>query len=287
MSERLADVSARIDNVQQLDAVVTAMRGIAAARAQQSRGLLAGIEAYAQSISDGIGLALDLLDSPPSFVADAADRNALVLFCAEQGFAGAFTDRVLEAAGAEAKTAHLIVVGSRGSAIAAERGFLCRWTTSMATQIGAVSAVANRVADALYSGIVGGVFSRACVIFPRLDSDHRILIERVALFPLDIERFRGRARAIPPITTLEPAMLIERLVAEYIFARLSEAAMQAFAAENQARVDAMSSASSNIDRALAELKQRQNQVRQEEVTAEIVELATGAASRFDPDLARP
>jgi hypothetical protein len=42
MAERLADVVAQIQNVRQLEAVVTAMRGIAASRAQQGRSLLAG-----------------------------------------------------------------------------------------------------------------------------------------------------------------------------------------------------------------------------------------------------
>lgn len=36
MAERLADIVAQIQNVRQLEAVVTAMRGIAASRAQKS-----------------------------------------------------------------------------------------------------------------------------------------------------------------------------------------------------------------------------------------------------------
>ena len=36
MAERLADIVTQIENVRQLDAVVTAMRGIAASRAQKS-----------------------------------------------------------------------------------------------------------------------------------------------------------------------------------------------------------------------------------------------------------
>ena len=37
MTERLADVSARIDGIRQLGAVVNAMKGIAAARASTAR----------------------------------------------------------------------------------------------------------------------------------------------------------------------------------------------------------------------------------------------------------
>ena len=55
MAERLSDVSAQIRNIRQLEAVVAALRGIAASRAQQARFLLAGIEAYSAIVSRAIG----------------------------------------------------------------------------------------------------------------------------------------------------------------------------------------------------------------------------------------
>ena len=51
MAERLAGIVTQIQNVRQLGAVVTAMRGIAASRAQEGRSLLAGIEAYTDVVS--------------------------------------------------------------------------------------------------------------------------------------------------------------------------------------------------------------------------------------------
>ena len=52
------------------------------------------------------------------------------------------------------------------------------------------------------------------------------------------------------------------------------------AAENEARVETMAAARREIDRQLGELQATQRLVRQEEITAEIVELATGeTASR--------
>lgn len=277
MTERLADVTARIDNMAQLDAVVTAMRGIAAARAQQSRGLLAGIEAYAEAVAQGIGQALGLLDdgAAPEPQGRAGGR-ALVLFCAEQGFAGAFSDRVLDAAGDALTGAQLFLVGTRGAAIADERGLAVAAATAMASQIGGVSAVANHIADALYARIAAGLATHADIVFPRLAPDRSLRIEHVALFPLDLEKFRRPRAAIAPLTTLDPQRLIESLAAEYIYARLCEAAMHAFAAENQARMEAMSAAGTNIDRTLGDLKQRENQIRQEEVTAEIIELSAGS-----------
>ena len=115
------------------------------------------------------------------------------------------------------------------------------------------------------------------VVYPRLDGERRISIARLELFPLDLAQFRREQAAVPPLVNFAPEQLVERLIPEYIFARLSEAAMHAYASENQARMEAMSAASSNIDREIDALTQRQNQVRQEELTAEIVELAAGSA----------
>ena len=58
MTERLSDVSVRIGSVQQLSAVITAMRGIAAARSREARSRLDGVRAYARTIAEAIGQAV-------------------------------------------------------------------------------------------------------------------------------------------------------------------------------------------------------------------------------------
>ena len=63
MTERLADISARIAGIRQLGAVVNAMRGIAAAHAQQARGQLVAVDSYTATIAAAIGRALTSLSS--------------------------------------------------------------------------------------------------------------------------------------------------------------------------------------------------------------------------------
>jgi hypothetical protein len=99
----LQRVVAQIQNMRQLEAVVSAMHGIAASRAQCGRSLLPGIDAYSDVISRAIGQALLLLpaDTRPTSTSRAVrlgPRLGLVLFCAEQGFAGGFSERILDAA---------------------------------------------------------------------------------------------------------------------------------------------------------------------------------------------
>ncbi|AZV31144.1 F0F1 ATP synthase subunit gamma [Cobetia sp. ICG0124] len=70
--------------------------------------------------------------------------------------------------------------------------------------------------------------------------------------------------------------LVTRLGQEHQHARLCQAALHAFAAENEARMEAMTSAATQIERELEDFKATLRQVRQESITAEIIELGTGA-----------
>lgn len=277
MAERLADVVAQIKNVRQLEAVVAAMRGIAASRAQKGRSLLAGIEAYSDVVSRAIGQALSLL--PTQMTREFPDRRpklGLILFCAEQGFAGAFSERVLDAAAGDLDGSLKFIVGTRGTVVARERGINPAWSAPMASHVDAVLGLANRLADALYGYVAAGIVTQVDILFSRSVSGSGNVIDRHSLVPIDFGRFATPVAEQAPLTTLSPQALVERLAAEYVFAQLCQAAMHAFEAENEARMLTMASAKTNIESKVAELTQRERQLRQEEITTEIVELAAGA-----------
>jgi len=280
MAERLSDVVTKIQNVRQLGAVVTALRGIAASRAQSGRSLLAGIQAYTEVVSLAIGQALNLL--PPDSAASISRGNAkrgLILFCAEQGFAGAFSERVFEDAGADLKQATVLVIGTRGAAVAAERGLKPDWSAAMTTRVEGIPSFANELAEALYRFVAQGLVARVDILFSRSVSGN-IQIDRHSLLPIDFGRFARPVQRQAPLIALSPELLLERLAAEYVYAQLCQAAMHAFVAENDARMIAMVAAKNNTETTLAGLLQRERQLRQDEITTEVVELAAGAeASR--------
>ena len=277
MAERLADIVAQIQNVHQLGAVVTAMRGIAASRAQKSRSLLAGVDAYSDVVSSAIGQALNLLPADVTAAKPLSRAKlGLILFCAEQGFAGAFSERVLDAAG-DVGDATVLLVGTRGVSAASERGLKHAWSTPMAAHVEAIPSFANRVAEALYDFVARGAVANVELLFSRSVSG-AIRVDRHSLLPIDFRRFARPIEEQAPLTTLGPELLLERLAAEYVFAQLCEAALHAFEAENEARMLAMASAKTNIETKLAGLSQRERQLRQEEITTEIVELAAGAGA---------
>ncbi len=280
MTGRLADIAQRIASVRELDSVIAAMRGIAASRAQLCRARLPGVLAYEEVIADAIVEALPLVPR----AATGADRrrgagHAVVLFGAEQGFAGAFTDRVLDGAATVLKDAALMLLGTRAATVVEERGLPVAWGSAMPSHPDAVATTADRVAEALYERIVDGRADRVSLVFPVWQADGQLRVETRALLPFDFGHFVARGgmppRARPPLLTLPAATLLARLVEEYVFAELCAAALEAIAAENEARIAAMLAANRNVERVSSELHALERRTRQNDITAEIAELSTG------------
>ncbi|MEJ0069371.1 MAG: FoF1 ATP synthase subunit gamma [Pseudomonadota bacterium] len=281
MTERLADVGARIEGVRQLGAVVNAMRGIAAARVQQARNQLVAVDSYAATIAAAIGRALTLAPAPRGGIARRPTRSALVLFCAEQGFAGAFSERVLDAVGADLATSELFLIGTRGGVAAAERGIAVGWKATIPTHSIGIPKLADQIAEAVYARIATGEIDRLDAVFSQGNPGQGSHVERRHLFPFDMTQFPRPTDENAPLLNLPPETLLDELTVDYLHAQLCNAALHAFAAENEARMESMAAARNQIERQLAALQATQRLVRQEEITAEIIELAAGeAASRY-------
>jgi len=155
----------------------------------------------------------------------------------------------------------------------------------MASQADGVSTIARHTADALYAAFLEKRFRRAEVVFSR-DSGGAAGVVRRQLLPLDLHALRVRRKGPPPLTNLEPGRLVERLVAEYVFAELALAALESFASENAARLQNMEAARLNIDQKLEDLSGQERLLRQEEITAEVQDVVAGALASEAADVHR-
>ena len=277
MTERLADVVARIRSVRQLSSVIGAMRGIAAARACEARERLEGVRAYAATVGAAIGQALALADDGAEGVRlDRRDGHLVVALCAEQGFAGAFNKRVLDAAerilAADGPPRReLLLLGGRGLMAAEERGLRVGWSAAMVAHVDEVGALADRVTEQLYARLGSSLATRVNLVHAAPSFGEVRVVDR-SLAPFDFARFPRANNPSPPIISMPPRLLLAQLAEEYVFAELCEALTLSLAAENEARMRAMSAAKSNVAKMLDELVARSRQLRQEEITKEIIEL---------------
>jgi F-type H+-transporting ATPase subunit gamma len=284
---RLAEIEGRIASMDELLHIVGAMRSLAGMRLQEAQHALPGVRRYAESMAAAIGAALLLMPQRIPEAQPEGGRRALILCAAQHGFVGGFNARLIEAAESVLKAQDaLFVLGSRGAALAFERGRQASWTRPMATRLAGVPDTVNRLTPELYAYIGGGQISRIEVIFGRYRQGSPPTIERRLLLPLDVASLSATQPQQAPLHNLAPHVLFEKLVAEYLFALLMEAAVESMASENAARFAAMESAHDNVSKKLSQLHQDARQARQSEITAELLDLITGAEALTVTSLAQ-
>jgi F-type H+-transporting ATPase subunit gamma len=219
----------------------------------------------------------DLADTAK--VEDWPARLGLLVFCAEQGFAGAFSERVLDSIEDPLDPDTLFLIGTRGLSIAVARGVKPHWSAHLPSHTTSIPKLADQITTAIYRAVAEGRIDCLDVVFTGWQSGRPALV-RQRLFPIDLATLRP-ATAERPLTQLAPGMLLTALGQDYFNAHVCRAALHAFAAENEARMEAMSSAGTQIARELEVFQATLRRVRQEAITAEIIELGTGTATARD------
>ena len=271
---RLADIRRRVASTNELLGIVGAMRSLAGMRLQEAQHALPGMRSYAESLIEGLAAALRLVPGDPDQERPAHARRLTVLCASEHGFVGGFNERLLERI-AKQPADVLFVLGARGAALAAERGLNPASVQPMPTRLDGMTDAINRLTDQLYRQIAAGSVAAVDVLFTRARAGSAA-IERRSLLPLDLTALAARRQPPqPPLHNLPPRQLFEKLAAEYVYARLAQAAVESIASENAARFAAMESAHDTISRKLADLQQTEHDARQNEITDELLDLMTG------------
>jgi F-type H+-transporting ATPase subunit gamma len=158
----------------------------------------------------------------------------------------------------------------------------------MATRPESVPETIRQLSAELYRLIARGQITGVEVMFVRQCKDGPATIERRQLLPIDFASFKLPRPMSAPLHNLAPDLLLEKLVADYVFALLTEAAVESLASENSARFAVMGSAHDNVSKKVEELRQDAREARQCEITEELLDLVTGAeaANREDRPLDR-
>jgi len=276
---RLAEIEAHIGNIAELLDIVGAMRSLAGMRLQEAQRTLPGIRRYTEAIAHAIGDALLFGQEATSRPQRRIGRRGVILCTAEHGFVGGFNERILAAAEAAISTADaLFVLGTRGVALAQERGRRIAWSHPVAARPEGVAEVVRRLSVQIFTSVVADRLDSVEVIYPRHRQGGDGAIQQRRLFPIDLAHFAAPGRRTPPLHNLPPGVLLERLVANYVSALLTEAAIETLASENAARFAAMEAAHDNVEKKLEQLRQHARQARQGEITEELLDLVSGASA---------
>jgi len=280
MTRRPADIADRMANVRQIEDVVVALRGMAAAHARDARRHLTAIREHAATAARAMSSALS---AAPHLAVSAARPEAgqdhlLIVIGAAQGFVGLYNEHIAAAAIDQAGGVganRFLLIGHRCITEFEHQGIKPVWSANMVAHSAEVTILASRIADTLYEGISRGTFQRVSLIYGSSASGPLKVVVR-HLLPFDFRGIGLKPDRTPKLMTLPPEVLLERLVEEYVFAEICEALMLAFAAENVARMQAMTRARSNVDKIAEDLQREYHVALQEKTTTEIFELSIGS-----------
>jgi F-type H+-transporting ATPase subunit gamma len=274
---RLAEIQTHAASMAELLEIVGALRSLAGMRVQEAQRALPAIRQYAESAAGAVGAATLITPGLPRVSERARGGSALILFTAEHGFVAGFNEQVMHAAADALDSATLLfVLGSRGVTAALERGWALTWSRPMPTRPAGAPEAARHLSAELYTRIGRGEISQLEVMFGRGRSGSALEIQRQLILPLDLEALATVLPLQAPLHYLKPHDLLEGLAAEYVFALLTEAAVESIGSENAARFTAMQSAHDNVSKKLDQLRRDVHQARQDEITTELLDLVTGA-----------
>ncbi|MFZ2099606.1 MAG: FoF1 ATP synthase subunit gamma [Oricola sp.] len=272
----LDEIKDRIANIGQIEGVIVAMRAMAAAHAQEARKHLRAIREHEATVARSMAEALSIAPAgEPERSAPATLTHLQIVVGAAQGFSGLYNERIvsgaLESDGRDERR-RFMLIGQRCVSEFLERGHSADWSSNMVAHAAEVPALASRIVDALFASLDSGEVQRVSVVYVDPDKGGQTLVVRT-LMPFDFSRIERIQSLVPPLTMIEPQLLIARLVEEYVFTEICEALMLGFAAENDARMNAMTRARANVKHIAQDLQHKFNQARQEETTTEIIELS--------------
>ncbi len=266
--EQLARIVARRKSLEDLHELVGALRTMAASHAREATDALAGTRRYREVIERALADA-HALQAATAPEAPEDTGAVLIVVGSEHGFVGGFNQHVIERArAARSPRERLILVGQRAAMRAEENGIVVDDVRSMTTHVPGVAILARQLAD-----LVGGV-GAVRIVFAAAHPGGRPETMVQTLLPPPASA--TAAPPFPPLHHLPPRQLLERLSEELLLAQLAHALMESLASENVARLHAMEAAGRNIGNRLDQLRQREAIVRQEEITAELVEIVSGA-----------
>ncbi len=275
------EIATRIASLDELLNIVSAIRAISASQMQQALRSLEAIRRYSETVREALSDAATLLP-PDGTIAPMSglSNSALIVFCAEHGLCGGFSEHPLHVAESaltdRAARFVLVVVGSRGGQICHERGLKPDLVLPMATHCAGVTGAARRVATEVYRMFSDRRIAGLEVVYAQHAGSQFSRIERHRLLPLEMPVVERRPLAMPPLINLSPRRLFDDIVGEYFFAALENAAMQSFFSENSTRFRTMEAAHQNIANKSEELTKLARRLRQEAVTTEILDLIGGA-----------
>lgn len=272
----------KLDSVDSLREVVNAMRNLAAVYVRRAEASLAAIRPYTEIVETALRV---VLERPHRAQADPDGRQLClaVVFAGEQGLCGAYNERVVQAALAHKEQAGIPVefaaIGRRARDLLLMRDVAPFLSVPSPTSLEGIRVQVPDLSADIFEAYAKLNATRMVFIYNDYEGLGRYREQVHPVLPPSLDQLGpGRMDRLryEPILTTAPQEILGTLVEEYLFIRLCRALFESHCSENGARLLAMTAASRNIEDRFVELTKEFQTVRQDSITAELLDVVAGA-----------
>jgi len=286
MNDSPESLQRKIQQSDDLGAVVRTMKAISASNISQYQKAAKALESYYQTVLLGIQAYLRNHDPDTQRVNFSRRKDPIPLFLvfgSDQGLVGPFNQTISEFASGIIRRhqgRHLLwVVGERVRFIMEDSGFRIDRAFNVPNSVGTItSLVGNLLAN------TDDILSeqRVTTLYPFFNRPHADGYTPVVrqLLPIEQEWSRKTSRQEWPSNNIpqligDPKATFSALFREYLFTSLYRACAFSMTSENTSRLNAMHRAEKNIGDLQTRLRQEYHELRQNAIDAELFDVIAG------------
>jgi len=267
------------------------MELIAASQIRRAQQRVEQARSYAEQITQAVSDVTsnaDTLDHPLLERREDRSAAAVLVITSDRGLAGAYnanvlrtTEELVQTLRGEGKESKIYVTGKKGQSYFR---FRQRQVEKVWTGFSERPSYddAKEIADTLIEAFVEGEVDEIHGVYTDYISGLTQRATAKRFVPLVVEEVEEESEGPQPLYLFEPSAeeILERLVPRYVETRVFAALLESAASEHAARRRAMSAATENAEDIIKTLTREANQVRQTEITTEIMEIV-GAAEALE------
>ena len=289
----LREIQNRIKSIQDTRKITNAMYMISSTKMRKAKQDLENTEPYFYTLQSMMARLLRHLPDVSHMYFEKEEKEeldhqkkvGLLVITGDKGLAGAYNHNVLKLAQEflddQDQWAELFVVGELGRQYFTGQHVPIQENFQFTAQNPTFSR-ARWIAETLLEKFQSGELDEIQVIFTRMENSMSSVAEVRKMLPMDrppmpqipMDVYHEEFFAVPDAQTV-----VDSIVPNYISGFIYSALVESFCSEQNARMQAMESATNNADELLHDLSIMYNRARQAAITQEITEVCSGARAQ--------
>ncbi len=279
----LKQIRQRIRTSKNIQQITRAMKLVAAARLTRAKNRVEEARPYSEKMREFILSISGAGELPPHPLLERREVKSygLILITADRGLAGSYNTALLRRASdflkETAGESRLLAIGKKGSQFFGKRNYNVVETISVPTS-GARLQDAVEITEKARKMFESGEVDAIYLCYSKFFSPIRQEPQVVQILPIEPPASEEGATSSNKEYSFEPgpAELLALLLPKYLLTVVWQSLLESAASEHGARMTAMSNATDNAGKMIAELTLTANRARQAGITKEILEIVGGA-----------